>query len=90
VINFVVWIMAGIGWLASIVMRADAQQTVFLNLVVGIVGAFIAGLVLTPILGISTINQSRFSLSALLVSLTGSMLLLPVVNLYLRAKLHRR
>ncbi|WP_455566020.1 GlsB/YeaQ/YmgE family stress response membrane protein [Novosphingobium panipatense] len=36
-----------IGWLASILMRTDAQQGVFLNIVVGIVGAVIAGFIIT-------------------------------------------
>ncbi|MFZ5502532.1 MAG: GlsB/YeaQ/YmgE family stress response membrane protein, partial [Pseudomonadota bacterium] len=53
---------------------------IVLNIIVGIVGASVAGLVLTPMLAISTINQNNFSLSALLVSLAGAVLLLAVVN----------
>jgi uncharacterized membrane protein YeaQ/YmgE (transglycosylase-associated protein family) len=92
VINFIVWFIAGagLGSLASLVMRANAQQTVHMNLVVGIVGACIAGLVLTPRLGISALNQGIFSLPALLVSLVGGMTLLAVVNLYLQTKLGQR
>lgn len=90
-INFIVWLIAGgiIGWLASLVMRTDAQQGTLLNIIVGIVGAFIAGLVLTPYLGISTINQSNFSLPALLVSLLGAIILLAVVSLFRRGGLRR-
>ena len=51
----------------------------------GIVGAFIAGLVLTPLFGISTINQRNSSLPALLVSLVGAILLLAVVRVIRRA-----
>ena len=40
-----------IGWLASMVMRTDAQQGVVLNIVVGIVGALIAGFLVTPLIG---------------------------------------
>jgi uncharacterized membrane protein YeaQ/YmgE (transglycosylase-associated protein family) len=82
-INLIVWFIAGagLGSLASLVMRSNAQQTFHLNLVVGIAGACIAGLVLTPRLGISTLNQSAFSLPALLVSLVGGMTMLAVVNL---------
>jgi uncharacterized membrane protein YeaQ/YmgE (transglycosylase-associated protein family) len=85
-INFIVWLIVGgiIGWLASLVMRTDAQQGTLLNIVVGIVGAFIAGLVLTPIFGIGTINSGNFSLPAMLLSLLGAIILLAVVNLFRR------
>jgi uncharacterized membrane protein YeaQ/YmgE (transglycosylase-associated protein family) len=85
-INFIVWIIVGgiIGWLASMVMRTNVQQGILLNIIVGIVGAFVAGIVLTPLLGIGTINQNNFSLPALLVSLVGAIILLAVVNLFRR------
>ncbi len=91
-INFIVWLIAGacIGWLASVIMRTNAQQGLLLNIVVGIVGAFIAGLVLTPFFGISTINQSNFSLPALLVSLLGAIVLLAVVSIFRRGGLRLR
>jgi uncharacterized membrane protein YeaQ/YmgE (transglycosylase-associated protein family) len=84
--NFVIWLIVGgiIGWLASIVMRTNGQQGLILNIVVGIVGAFVAGLVLTPMLGISTINQDNFSLPGLLVSFVGAVILLAVVSLFRR------
>jgi uncharacterized membrane protein YeaQ/YmgE (transglycosylase-associated protein family) len=87
-INFIVWIIVGgiIGWLASMVMRTNAQQGILLNIIVGIVGAFVAGIVLTPLLGIGTINQNNFSLPALLVSLVGAIILLAVVNLLRRGR----
>ena len=85
-INFIIWLIVGgiIGWLASLVMRTDAQQGTLLNIVVGIVGAFVAGLVLTPLFGINTINSGNFSLPALLVSLLGAIILLAIVNLFRR------
>jgi len=90
-INFIVWLIVGgvIGWLASIVMHTNAQQGTLLNIVVGIVGAFVAGLVLTPLLGIGTINQNNFSLPALLVSLMGAIILLAVVSLFRRSSRRR-
>jgi uncharacterized membrane protein YeaQ/YmgE (transglycosylase-associated protein family) len=54
------------------------------------VGAFIAGLVLTPLFGISTINQNNFSLPALLVSLLGAVILLAVVKFLRRGGLRMR
>ncbi len=73
-----------IGWLASKVMGTDAQQGVLLNIVVGIVGAFIGGMVFSPLFGVSTINESNFSLPALLVSFLGAVVLLGVVSLFRR------
>ena len=86
--NFIIWIIVGgiLGWLASMVMRTNGQQGLILNIVVGIVGAFVAGLVLTPLLGIPTINQDNFSLPGLLVSFVGAVILLAVVNLFSRRR----
>jgi uncharacterized membrane protein YeaQ/YmgE (transglycosylase-associated protein family) len=86
VINFIVWLVVGgvIGWLASIVMRTDAQQGILLNIVVGIVGAMIGGWLLSPLFGAGSINQSNFSLMGLLVSFLGALILLGVVNLVRR------
>jgi len=69
--NFIIWLVIGgiIGWLASMVMRTDAQQGVVLNVVVGIVGALLGGWLISPLVGVPTINQNAFSLPAMLVSL---------------------
>ena len=87
--NFILWILVGglIGWVASIVMRTNAQQGIFLNVIVGVVGALIAGWIISPLVGIPTINQDVFSLSALLVSLLGAIVLLGVVNLVRRDRI---
>jgi len=84
--NFIIWVVLGgiIGWLASIVMKTNAQQGLFLNVVVGIVGAFLGGLLLTPLLGSGTINNDDFSLSGVLVSFLGAIILLAIVNLFRR------
>lgn len=84
--NLIIWLVVGglVGWLASLLMRTDAQQGILLNVVVGIVGALIAGLVLTPLLGGGTINSGDLSLSGLLVSLVGAVILLALVNLVRR------
>ena len=44
--GIIIWLIVGgiCGWLASLIMRTDAQQGIILNIIVGIVGAFIAGL----------------------------------------------
>jgi uncharacterized membrane protein YeaQ/YmgE (transglycosylase-associated protein family) len=84
--NFILWLIIGgiLGWIASLIMGTDEQQGVFLNIVVGVVGALLAGFLLTPLFGIGTINQSNFSLPALFVSLLGAIILLAIVNFFRR------
>jgi uncharacterized membrane protein YeaQ/YmgE (transglycosylase-associated protein family) len=82
--NVIVWLVVGgvIGWAASSIMRT--QEGLLLNVVVGIVGAALGGWFLSPLVGVSTINQSNFSLPSLLVSFLGAVILLAVVNLVRR------
>jgi len=84
--NFLIWLIVGglIGWLASVLMKTNDQQGIFLNVVVGIVGAMVAGWFISPLVGIGTINQNNFSMPALLVSFVGAAILLGVVNLLRR------
>lgn len=70
-----------IGWLASIVMRTDAQQGVLLNIIVGIVGAFLAGLIVNG----GTIND-EIDVTSILVSFLGAVVLLAIVNLIRRGR----
>jgi uncharacterized membrane protein YeaQ/YmgE (transglycosylase-associated protein family) len=86
--NFIIWLIVGgiIGWIASMIMRTDAQQGVVLNIVVGIIGALLAGWLITPLIGGSTINQGNFSLSGVLISLLGAVVLLAIVNLFRRGR----
>jgi len=89
-VNFIVWIIVGavIGYVATSLM--GQREGLLLNIIVGIVGAFVAGIVLTPYFGISTINQNNFSFPALLVSLLGAIILLAVVSLFQRRGVLRR
>ena len=86
--NFIIWLVIGgvIGWVASMIMKTDAQQGVILNVVVGIVGAFLGGWLLAPLFGTGTINSNDFSLAGMGVSLVGAILLLAIVNLFRRGK----
>ena len=78
-------IVGGIlGWLASIVMRTDAQQGVLLNVIVGIIGALLAGFLIVPLIGGGSITAGDFSVSSLLVSFLGAAVLLAIVNLVRR------
>ena len=73
-----------LGWLASIVMRTDGQQGIFLNVIVGIVGAFLAGFILNPMIGGGNIMSGDLSASSLMVSFIGAVVLLAIVNLVRR------
>jgi len=85
-VNFIIWIVVGgvIGWLASLIMRTDGQQGIFLNVVVGLIGALIGGWLISPLVGAGTINDGAFSIGSLLVSLLGAVILLAIVNLLRR------
>jgi uncharacterized membrane protein YeaQ/YmgE (transglycosylase-associated protein family) len=85
-VNVIVWLIVGgiVGWLASLIMRTNAQQGIVLNVVVGIVGAAIGGWLLSPLVGLPTINQNAFSFGAFIVSLAGAVVLLAIVNLVRR------
>jgi uncharacterized membrane protein YeaQ/YmgE (transglycosylase-associated protein family) len=84
--NFIIWLVVGglIGWVASMVMKTDAQQGMILNIVVGIVGAMLGGWFLAPMFGTGTINSNDFSLAGLGVSLLGAIVLLAIVNVFRR------
>jgi uncharacterized membrane protein YeaQ/YmgE (transglycosylase-associated protein family) len=88
VMTFIMWIVIGgiLGWLASIVMKTNAQQGMLLNIIVGIVGAFLGGLLLAPLFGTGTINQSDFSIGSLFVSFLGAIILLAIVNFFRRRR----
>lgn len=73
-----------IGWVASMIMRTDAQQGIFLNIVVGIVGSLLAGFLLTPLVGGAPITSGEVSVPSVLVSLLGAIVLLAIVNLFRR------
>jgi len=83
-IGIIIWLIVGgiVGWLASLVMRTDAQQGILLNIVVGIVGAFIGGLIFTG----GSINAD-ITVTSFIVSLIGAIILLAIVNLFRRGSL---
>jgi len=84
--NLIVWLVVGglIGWVASMLMHSP--EGILMNVVVGIVGAFIGGWLLSPLIGAGTINSNDFSLGGLAVSLLGAVILLAIVNLFRRGR----
>ena len=85
--GILIWLIVGgiVGWLASMIMKTDAQQGIWLNIVVGIVGALIGGWLIGPLLGTGSINDG-ISVMSILVSLIGAVVLLAIVNLFRRGQ----
>ena len=86
--NLLILLIVGgiIGWVASMIMRTDAQQGVLLNVVVGIVGALLAGFIITPLVGGASITDGALNITSILVSLLGAIVLLAIVNLVRRGR----
>ena len=82
--GFIIWLIVGgvCGWLASIVMRTDAQQGIFLNIIGGISGAALAGFLLG---GGASLNNG-LTIESFLYSLLGAVVLLAIVNLVRRGR----
>ncbi|HEY0269618.1 MAG TPA: GlsB/YeaQ/YmgE family stress response membrane protein [Sphingomonas sp.] len=82
-VGLLLWLVVGavVGWLASIIMRDN--NGLLMDIVVGIVGAFVGGL----IFGRGTINDGVLTLNTFLVSLVGAVILLAIVNLVRRNSL---
>ena len=87
--GIIAWLIFGglVGWIASKIMGTDAQQGVLLNVIVGIVGALLAGFILNPMIGGGNIMAGDFSGSSLIVSFLGAVVLLAIVNLVRRGSM---
>ena len=86
--NLIIALIIGgiIGWLASIVMRTDAQQGILLNIVVGIIGSLLGGFLLGPILGGGNLLSGSLDIMTLVVALLGAIILLAIVNMSRRGR----
>jgi uncharacterized membrane protein YeaQ/YmgE (transglycosylase-associated protein family) len=82
-ISLIAWLIFGalIGWVASKIMNTDAQQGTVLNIVVGIIGAFIGGFLINR-----DVTANVFNLWSVLTALIGAVVLLGIVNLFQRGR----
>lgn len=87
-IDFIIAIVMGgiIGWLASIVMRTDAQQGIFLNIIVGCIGSILGRLLLGGFLGGGHLRGDAFDWRTLVTAFIGAIILLAIVNLIRRGR----
>jgi uncharacterized membrane protein YeaQ/YmgE (transglycosylase-associated protein family) len=76
-VNIIIYLIAGafVGYVASRIMRTNSQQGLLMDIVVGVIGAFLAGYFISPLLGVGTINDA-ITIPTLLVTLLGSVVLL--------------
>ena len=81
--NVLTWLILGglVGWLASLAMRIDAQEKIFLNVAIGSLGAAFSGWFLTPLVGIAAMNQGGLGMGGVFVAFFGAVVLLAIVNL---------
>ena len=83
--NIIIYLIVGAiaGYIASRIMHTNSQQGLLLDIVVGVVGAFLAGYFISPLLGIGTINDA-ITIPTLLVTLLGSVVLLGLYKMVRR------
>ena len=86
--GIIIWLIVGgiIGWLASMIMKTDGQQGIFLNIIVGIIGAVIGGYLIAPLIGGSTSASGGFDIMGFIAALIGAIILLAIVNLFRRGR----
>ena len=79
---FLIVIGGMLGWLAAIITRADTGRARLRNVLMGIVGALVTGLVINPLIGGSNLLEGQYGIDSLVIALTGSVVVLLLVNLW--------
>jgi uncharacterized membrane protein YeaQ/YmgE (transglycosylase-associated protein family) len=85
--NLIIYLIAGaiVGYIASRIMHTNSQQGLILDIVVGVVGAFLAGYFISPLLGVGTINDA-ITLPTMLVTLLGAIVLIWLYKMVVRRR----
>lgn len=81
VLNIILWILFGAlaGWIASLIMRTNAEEGAMANIVTGIVGALIGGWLARSVFGLAV---STFSLAGLVVAVVGAIILVAILRAF--------
>ena len=84
--GIIIWLIVGgiIGWLASLIMKTDAQQGILLNVIVGIIGAFLGGLIFSFV-GLGGAVTGPWNLGSFVVAVIGAIVLLFILRMVRRA-----
>lgn len=77
--GIILWVIMGglVGWIASMIMKTNAQQGIIMNVVIGIVGALIGGLIM-GLLGFGGVGG--FNLYSFLVALGGAIIFILIIK----------
>ncbi len=81
---FLIVIGGMLGWLAAIISNTQTSKARARNILIGIAGALITGLVINPLIGGSDLLAGQYSVDALLFALSGSVAVLVLANLWRR------
>ncbi|MBW4437892.1 MAG: GlsB/YeaQ/YmgE family stress response membrane protein [Pleurocapsa minor GSE-CHR-MK-17-07R] len=83
-VNFIVWLIVGAiaGWLAGIVMKS--RQGLIVNIILGVIGSFVGGFVLTLVPGVQPI-ESGFSIGHILTAMVGAIIVIAIARVLRRA-----
>jgi uncharacterized membrane protein YeaQ/YmgE (transglycosylase-associated protein family) len=77
--GILLWIIFGglVGWVASLIMKTDASQGPFLNIIVGIIGGLIGGVIMS---WLGQYPVTGFNLYSFMVALLGSVVLIGIIK----------
>jgi len=78
---FLILLGMALGWVATILLQTGEKSHLLVNVLAGIGGAMLAGIIVNPLIGLGDLIAGRYGVAALLVSLAGAVLLLLAVNL---------
>ncbi len=76
--NFILWLIIGAlaGWIASMIMKTNAEQGLLIDIVVGIIGAFIGGFVVS----LFGIDPNQGFIISLITAVIGAVILLAIIK----------
>ena len=80
--DIIVWIIVGAlaGWIASMIMKTDASMGALANIIVGIIGAFIGGWVIS-LFGYN-VAEGQINIPSILTAILGAVILLAIIKAF--------